>query len=223
MSRSLDVRGVAVELGGTQILHSVSFVAPPGRLVLVTGRSGAGKSTLLNCVAGLVPISAGTVRLGERDLTTPSAQVRRRIGIVYQDPLLLTDLSVLDNVLWVARLRGLSVSAAREESLSVLEAVGLAHLSARRVFDLSGGEAQRVSIARAIVGDPLMMIADEPTSALDSGNSHAIGEILGGLAKQMACPVLAASHDPILSANADIVFEISDGVVGELPFEPATS
>ncbi len=213
---ALDVRGVTVELGGNQVLHSVSFVAPAGRLALLTGRSGAGKSTLLNGVAGLLAISAGSVRLGEVDLTAGSPTLRRRIGIVYQDPLLLTDLSVLDNVLWVARLRGLSGAAARDRSLFALEMVGVDDLAARKVHHLSGGEAQRVSVARAIVGDPLLVIADEPTSALDSSNSEAVGELLSHLARRMSCPVLVASHDPILSTHADVVFEISDGVIREV-------
>lgn len=215
-SDALDARGITVSLGGKEVLRSASFLAPPGRLVLLTGRSGAGKSTLLNAAAGLLPIEAGHIWLGEHDLTAASSALRRRVGIVYQDPLLLTDLTVVENVLWVARLRGLSAAAAREHSLVALGLVGIHELAGRRVHNLSGGEAQRVAIARAIVGDPLMVIADEPTSALDSANSEAVAELLATLATRLSCPVIVASHDPILAARADVVFEIDDGVAVEV-------
>lgn len=213
---SLHVRDVTVTLGGKRVLRSASFEAPAGRLVLLTGRSGTGKSTLLNAAAGLLPVESGDIRLGHHDLTAVKPVLRRRIGVVYQDPLLLTDLSVLENVLWVARMRGLSTSAAREQSYVALRLVGLGELIERKVHNLSGGEAQRVAIARAIVADPLMVIADEPTSALDSENSRAVAELLAKLASRLSCPVVVASHDPILRTHADVVFDINDGVAAQV-------
>ena len=217
MMGCLQIADLTVVMGGRCVLTSVDLRIRSGEMTLLRGRSGAGKSTLINALLGLLPVRRGTVTLGETLMMVNGVAdlsvVRRQIGIVYQDPLLLADLRVDENVLWVARLRGYPARESRHLALESLESVGVAHLASRRVHHLSGGEAQPVALARAIVGEPLLLLADEPTSSLDSDNSKMIGSLLRDLARQRDVPTLVTSHDPILADVAEQVVVLGDGHV----------
>lgn len=127
--------------------------------------------------------------------------------------MLLNELSVLQNVSWVGRLRGLSPKNAMLRSEEALEWVGLGEIAHRPVFGLSGGEAQRVGIARSIVGAPGLLVADEPTSALDVATSHSVALLLAKSGARLGIPVVVASHDPIFTDYADQRVHLEDGVV----------
>ncbi len=216
-SPGLSVENLSVEIEGQSILSSVDIDVPRGSLSLVTGRSGAGKSTLANAILGLVPIADGHVRLDDVDLASRDyrglAGIRCQVGVIYQESLLLADLTVEENVIWVARLRGYSVAESRDLTREALCLVGVQHLARRRIHHLSGGEAQRVSVARAAVGNPLLIVADEPTSALDSDNSKLVANLLADIAKSRPLPVVVASHDPILIDFADNIVTLHDGQI----------
>jgi NitT/TauT family transport system ATP-binding protein len=148
----------------TQALDGVDLRVQPGELVVVVGPSGCGKSTLLRIAAGLLPFSAGHVRVGGRDVTGPQTA----LGIVFQSPVLLEWRNVLDNVLVQIELRGLDPAQFRDRALKLLADVGLGGFTDRRPRELSGGMRQRVAIVRALIHDPPLLMMDEPFGALDA-------------------------------------------------------
>lgn len=148
----------------THALDSVSLDIAEGEFISIVGPSGCGKSTLLRLIAGLIPVSDGTIRLFDKPVTQP----RGEVGIVFQSPVLLDWRTVLQNVLFPIEMRGESVAAYREAAHRLLEKVGLAEFEDRYPFELSGGMRQRAAIARALVQDPVTLIMDEPFGALDA-------------------------------------------------------
>jgi putative ABC transport system ATP-binding protein len=202
--------GFSAQVDGAprRILDDVSFRVERGRLFTVLGPSGSGKSTLLRCLNRLIEPDAGRVLLDGRPASElPVQELRRRVGMVFQTAALF-DGSVLDNVLYGPRLvtrgrLGPDSRAGRrpapgeaERAAGLLERVGLpADLLAQPVGDLSGGEAQRVSIARALANDPEVLLLDEPTSALDPTASQLIQDLLLQLADQTDLTFVFVTHD----------------------------
>jgi len=184
--------------GGHQALREVSFSADPGEMLFVTGHSGAGKSTLLRLIHLTERPSRGTVLFGERNLAKLRgrriALHRRDVGVVFQDHRLLADRSVADNVGLPLLLQGLARSEIAKRVRVTLDKVGLAARERALPQQLSAGEQQRVGIARAIAGEPALLIADEPTGNLDPTLSADIMALLESLAAR-GTTVLVASHD----------------------------
>ncbi|SNT47345.1 molybdate transport system ATP-binding protein [Actinomadura meyerae] len=172
------------------------LTAAPGEVVALLGPNGAGKSTALRALAGLVPMASGHVRVDGEDLR-PLPPDRRRIGMVFQDYLLFPHLSVLENVAFGPRCRGMRRRAARRVAAGWLERVGLAGYAQARPRALSGGQAQRVALARALAVDPGLLLLDEPLAALDA---HTRLEIRAALRRHLAGFAGAAvlvTHDPL--------------------------
>jgi molybdate transport system ATP-binding protein len=172
------------------------LTAAPGEVVALLGPNGAGKSTALRALAGLVPMAGGHVRVDGEDLR-PLPPDRRRIGMVFQDYLLFPHLSVLENVAFGPRCRGMGRRAARRVAAGWLERVGLAGYAQARPRALSGGQAQRVALARALAVDPGLLLLDEPLAALDA---HTRLEIRAALRRHLAGFAGAAvlvTHDPL--------------------------
>ncbi|MCA1798203.1 MAG: cell division ATP-binding protein FtsE [Xanthomonadaceae bacterium] len=184
--------------GGYEALSDVSFLIEAGEMVFLTGHSGAGKSTLMKLVALLERTSRGQVIVDGRNLAgvkrSGIPQHRRKIGIIFQDHKLLHDRTVFDNVALPLVVAGIGHSEARRRVRAALDKVGL--LDKERLFPvvLSGGEQQRVGIARAVVNKPPLLIADEPTGNLDPALSVEIMKLFG-LFNQVGVTVLIASHD----------------------------
>jgi ABC-type lipoprotein export system ATPase subunit len=183
-----------------------SFAA--GTLVAVTGPSGSGKTTLLHLLAGLELPTAGKVQVLGNDLSTLDRESRaafraEHLGFVGQVPGLVPVLSALENVELGLALRGVPRGNARERALSALDAVGLSGEAERRVDDLSSGQRERAAVARAVVGQPALLLADEPTSRLDQANALALGRLLLELARTTGAVVVVATHDPLLIEQAD--------------------
>ncbi len=152
----------------------VELTVEPGEVVALLGPNGAGKSTALAALAGLVPLEAGRVELGGRVLDDPAAGVRlpppdRRIGVVFSDALLFPHLSVLENVAFGPRALGVARDTARRTAQELLDSLDVGALAARRPRQLSGGQAQKVALARALAVEPELLLLDEPLSALDAG------------------------------------------------------
>lgn len=184
--------------GGTEALSGVSFRIPEGEMVFVTGPSGAGKSTLLRLILALEPCSAGELVVGGVNLARlPRSRVpahRQRIGAVFQDHQLLFDRSVADNVALPLQIAGLSPRESRRRIRAALDKVGLLGKERLMPHRLSGGEQQRVGIARAVVNRPDIILADEPTGNLDPALSADIMAVFRQF-KQVGVSLLVASHD----------------------------
>jgi len=206
--------------GALEVLRGVSFGVRAGEMTAVVGASGAGKTTLLHVVGGLEAADAGSARLGDFDVTRADAAALarwrgREVGFVFQFHHLLADLSAEENVampLLVAR-RGRR--EARASALALLDAVGLAARSSHNVGELSGGEQQRVAVARALVAGPRLVLADEPTGNLDARAGDEVGALLLKLCRRERACVLVATHNERLAQLCDRVLALRDGRIEE--------
>ena len=194
----------------------VDLEVEAGRLLVVRGRSGSGKTTLLNLLAGLDRPDAGTVHLGDVEVSAlPERRLvelrRRSVGVVFQSFGLVPILSAAENVGVPLRLVGAAPAERERRVAELLEVVGLADHAAQRPHELSGGQQQRVAIARALANDPQLVVADEPTGQLDSQTGRAVMELLRGLVHERGMTAVVATHDPILVSLADRVVDLHDG------------
>jgi cell division transport system ATP-binding protein len=215
--------------GGTTALQDVTFALGAGEMAFLTGHSGAGKSTLLRLVLMLEKASRGQVLVNGRNLAkTPmrmAPQVRRRIGMIFQDHKLLSDKSVFDNVALPLLIAGMRYAEIRKRVRAALDKVGLLHKERSSPLALSGGEQQRVGIARAIVAMPPVLLADEPTGNLDPELSRELFELFRQVNAQ-GVTVLIASHDlslvkqmaqrVLVLSNGNLIDDIPAGVTGTL-------
>lgn len=201
-------------------LDEVSVAFSAGRFTAVLGPSGSGKSTLLHCLAGLDAVSSGRVYLGDSDLTELSeselTRLRRdRVGFVFQSFNLLPILTAGENLLLPARI----AERLPEHTWidQVIEAVELRHRLGHRPSELSGGEQQRLAMARAVIGRPEVVFADEPTGNLDSRASADVLSLLRRCVDELEQTVVMVTHDPTAAAFADVAVFMSDGrVVDEM-------
>jgi len=216
----LRVRGLCRSFREGERVHRVIEDAAAefrsGETVAIIGRSGSGKSTLLNLISGIDLADRGCVEIDGCDvtaLTEPARTVfrRERIGFVYQFFNLIPTLNVEENVRLVLELNGVRGAAARERSASMLAQVGLADRLRSPVDSLSGGEQQRVSIARALVHAPKILLADEPTGNLDEETAQQVVPLLLSLASERGATLLIATHDHELAKSTDRVLDLRDG------------
>ncbi|MDD7570492.1 MAG: ABC transporter ATP-binding protein [Faecalibacterium sp.] len=196
-------------------LDNVSFTVSDGELVAVIGKSGAGKSTLLNIVACLDTPTSGSVILDGEEISSASEKKRaavrmNKLGIVTQTPLLVEEISAVENVKLPLVLKKLKMSECNQKAANLLKSVGLEGKIEQTVKTLSGGEKQRVSIARALASDPKIILADEPTGNLDTENASAVFNILKNVAK-LGITVIVVTHDVDISGMCDRILELSDG------------
>jgi putative ABC transport system ATP-binding protein len=200
----------------TVALRGAHLEVPRGAMTSLVGPSGSGKSTLLSLLAGLTLPSAGQVLVGSTDISrldeTARGRLRaERIGIVFQSGNLIPFLNALENVQLAQRLAGHKPSGTRARDL--LSEVGLGHRLKHLPRQLSGGEAQRVSIAVALANDPELLLADELTGELDSATAAKVMEVLRGAWESRVLTMLLVTHNPELAAQADHRLELMDGVV----------
>jgi len=198
------------------ILDDVSLVIPDGEFVAVTGASGSGKSTLLGLIAGLDAPSSGTISIDGADITTMSedalAQIRsEKIGFIFQSFHLIPSLTAFENVLIPMEILGLKDAKSRAEQLLV--DVDLTNRGHHYPTELSGGEQQRIAIARAFANQPKMLLADEPTGNLDSRNGSHIFDLMTELHKQNNVTLILVTHDQLLADKAQRQIRLRDGKV----------
>ncbi len=203
-------------------VNAVNLEVPQGELMAVVGRSGSGKTTLLNLLSGLDRPTNGKVMFQGRDLTTLSESDlvelrRRKIGFVFQSFGLMPLLSAQENVELPLHISGVSWRERRRRAMASLDLVGLGSRARHRPYELSGGEQQRVSIARALVTGPEAIFADEPTGELDTTTALSIGSILKDVVKESKATIIIATHDLTLAGICDSVIQIADGAFGESP------
>ena len=202
-------------------VKGVSLSLVPGELTLLMGPSGSGKTTLLSILGCIMAPTSGTVMINGQSTAGLSpeqlAKIRRdHLGFIFQSYNLFPTLNAIENVRIALDVRGVTGFDATSRAEEVLRDVGLGHRLMNYPGNLSGGEQQRVAVARAIASSPSIVLADEPTAALDSENGHAVMALLSRIAKEQNRSVLAVTHDPRTLSYADRVVRIEDGkIVGE--------
>jgi lipoprotein-releasing system ATP-binding protein len=216
----VDARGLVKEYSdgprSVRVLSGVDFSVAAGETVAIVGESGVGKSTLLHILGGLDRPTAGTVLIGGIDIAAQSdrelARFRNRaIGFVFQFHHLLPDFSAIENVMMPCLIAGESPAGARERAETVLARVGLAHRLTHRPGELSGGEQQRVAVARAVVMRPELVLADEPTGNLDPDTGDEIERLLLDLNREAGTTCIVVTHSPRLAEAMDRRFRLTHG------------
>jgi putative ABC transport system ATP-binding protein len=211
--------------GTTEVraLRGVTLSVAPGEFVAVMGPSGCGKSTLLHLAGALETPSAGTITVGGRNLAglDPSgrSELRRRdVGFVFQRLNLIPALTAIENVTLPLELAGEAARTARPKAIEALEAMGLSEQLDRYPDDFSGGQQQRIAIARAVVGERKLLLADEPTGSLDTASGDEVIELIAALPKLRGTAVVLVTHEPRFASWADRVIFLRDGrIVDETP------
>ena len=220
-SGALELRGVCKRYGtgtGGQVTAAddVTFIIESGAFVAITGASGSGKSTLLHMIGAIERPDSGVIISNGTDVTalrgTAQADYRRTVGFVFQRYNLLPGLTVLDNVI-APVLPYRTGWDKRQRARDLLAAVGLAGRERSLPARMSGGEQQRIAIARALINTPALLLADEPTGNLDSGNSADILDLLARLRTEHDMTIILASHDPQIAARAERLIRLRDGAV----------
>ncbi|WP_077193373.1 ABC transporter ATP-binding protein [Streptomyces lydicus] len=206
--------------GRTPALDGADFSLHPGEVVAVMGPSGSGKSTLLHCLAGIIAPDSGTVRYGDRELTAMSdaersALRRADFGFVFQFGQLVPELTALENVALPLRLNGTKRKEAERQAREWLERLEVDTVAARRPGEVSGGQGQRVAVARALAGRPRVVFADEPTGALDSLNGERVMSLLTDAARDTRAAVVLVTHEARVAAYSDREVVVRDGIARE--------
>jgi len=205
-----------------EVLSGVDLAVSRGEFVAIVGASGAGKSTLLHLLGALDQPTSGEVRLDGQIFAQQSeerlAEIRnRKLGFVFQFHHLLREFSALENVMLPLLIAGSTDAAARSKAEELLAAVGLAGRMTHRPAALSGGEQQRVAVARALATDPVVVLADEPSGNLDHHNSERLHELFATLARKFETALVVVTHNRLLAGRADRVLAVEEGKLVEHP------
>lgn len=208
------------QVGNTtyEVLKGIDLTVDDGEFVTIMGPSGSGKTTLLNCISCYIPSDSGSILLGNTELAKLDeealADVRnKKLGFVFQDFLLLDGLSVRENIL-LPSIIGASINDQVEARADQLcEVFGLSHIRDKYPAEISGGEKQRTAVARALINQPLMILADEPTGNLDSKSSRAVIDSFLQARQAMDATILMVTHDSYAASFCDRVVVLRDGVV----------
>ncbi|MEL7610551.1 MAG: ABC transporter ATP-binding protein [Bacillota bacterium] len=202
----LELENISVSLGGNKILDDVSFCVPEGRFVSILGVSGSGKSTLLKIIAGLLPQSAGSVMIGGRCADKVPAHKRGTV-IVFQDYRLFPHMSVAENIGFPLRMKGVPQKECLKRASQLLGKVQLEGFEGRKPHEMSGGQIQRVALARSLAADPGVLLLDEPFSNLDENLRKEMRALVLGLQREYGITTVLVTHD---RAEA---LSMSDGIV----------
>lgn len=204
--------------GGVQALKRINFEVLKGKFIVLKGRSGSGKTTLLNCLGGLDTPTNGKINIFGQDISAMDDAQRTRwrrekVGFVFQQMGLLPSFSCYENLDIMARLGRVPRRERRSRIFDGLEQVGLLDYFEHRPYEMSGGQQQRIAIARALVTLPELVLADEPTSELDSETTHQILAMLKNTVQRHGLTILMTSHDPIVDEYVDDIILLQDGQI----------
>lgn len=219
MIRTQNVtKTVSTSEGELQILQPISFEVKAGESVAIVGASGSGKSTLLGLLAGLDEVSSGEIYLTGDPLHTMNEEARARlrgekVGFIFQSFMLVQSLTAIENVMLPAEIAGFKDAKARAKA--ILEQVGLSHRAHHYPNQLSGGEQQRVAVARAFINQPKILFADEPTGNLDAANSEKIEQLLFNMNQEIGTTLVLVTHDSQLAQRCERQLSMQAGALSE--------
>ena len=226
MSKGIRIEGLRKRYGtgetAVDALQGVDMQIEPGEVVGLIGPSGSGKSTLLKCLGAVIDPTAGRMILGDEVIYDNGWKVRDlralrrdKIGFVFQAPYLIPFLDVTDNVALIPMLANIPNGEARARALELLTALDVQHRAKAMPAQLSGGEQQRVAIARGLVNHPPVILADEPTAPLDSERAMAVIRILNEMARKFETAIIVVTHDEKIIPTFKRIYQIRDGVTHE--------
>lgn len=214
----LQAKGIFKSYGALPILKGVDLDVASGELVSIVGASGAGKSTLLHIVGSLDKPDRGTVRVQNMDIGTLSAKQlsafrNAHIGFVFQFHHLLPEFTALENVCIPAFIKKTDRKQAEEKAMELLDLLGVSRRAGHKPGELSGGEQQRVAVARALINNPSIILADEPSGNLDSENAEALHRLFVDLRNRLNQTFVVVTHNEELAAMADRIVHMKDGLI----------
>jgi multiple sugar transport system ATP-binding protein len=218
MTPILDIQNLSKNYGAVQILDDVNVAIDPGEFLVLVGPSGCGKSTLLNCIAGLEPISGGTIRIGGRDMAQVSPK-DRDIAMVFQSYALYPTMTVAKNITFGMKVRGVDAATQAQKLAEVARQLQIEPLLDRRPGQLSGGQRQRVAMGRALVRDPKLFLFDEPLSNLDAKLRVSMRSEIKKLHQNLGATMVYVTHDQIVVMKGGVVQQI--GSPAEIYNHPA--
>lgn len=218
MSDMIQTQGITKSFGPLQVLKGIDLTIAQGEIVSIVGPSGAGKTTLLQIIGTLDKPDAGSLTINGTDVSrlnekALSAFRNQNIGFVFQFHQLLPEFTALENVMIPALIGGAKAPAAREKTQRILNDLGLADRMEHKPAELSGGEKQRVAVARALINDPAVILADEPSGSLDSHNKEELHALFFDLRDRLGQTFVIVTHDETLAEKSDRVIHIKDGIV----------
>ncbi|MEV6926353.1 ABC transporter ATP-binding protein [Dactylosporangium sp. NPDC051485] len=228
MSALIEARDAVLSFGATPALRGASFEAGPGEIVAIMGPSGSGKSTLLHCLAGILAPEKGEIRFDGRRIDTLDEQGRstlrrQQFGFVFQFGQLVPELTVEENVALPLLLGGIRRAGALRQACTWLERLGLEGTRGRRSGELSGGQAQRVALARGMINRPRVLFTDEPTGSLDSLTGEQVMDLMVAAAREQGTTIVLVTHEPRVAMYADREVVVRDGTVHALAGERSGS
>jgi cell division transport system ATP-binding protein len=216
----ISFTNVSFSFDNTPILHDISLQVKPGEFVFLVGQTGCGKSTLLRLIYMDILPQRGSVVVGKYNSSTIAERekphLRRTLGIVFQDFRLLEDRNVFDNVAFTLHVTGSKGKEIKKRVLRALAHVGLSHQRNKMPHELSGGEQQRVAVARALVNNPLFLLADEPTGNLDPETSHEILELLENINTRGTAVIMATHNYNLVRKMHERILQLKDGKLVEV-------
>ena len=214
----IDIKDIKKSFGSLQVLRGVNLHIDKGEVISIVGPSGAGKTTLLQLIGALDRPTSGNILFNGRELASMSdkqlaAFRNRQIGFVFQFHQLLPEFTALENIIIPALIAGRSRSEAEKEAMELLGIMGLQERAGHKPSELSGGENQRVAVARALINKPALILADEPSGSLDSKNKEELHKLFFELRARYGQTFLIVTHDEELARTTDRTIRMVDGVV----------
>lgn len=216
----ITIKNITKSFGSLQVLKGIDLTVSKGEVVSIVGPSGAGKTTLLQIIGTLDKADTGSVIIDGQDITKLSqsklADFRNKhIGFVFQFHQLLPEFSAIENIMIPALIAGVSKREAKQKAMSLLTMLGLADRAEHKPSQLSGGEKQRVAVARALVNNPAVVLADEPSGSLDTKNKEELHQLFFELRDQLGQTFVIVTHDEALAAITDRTIHMRDGIINE--------